>query len=385
MKLGALEVRIRDAALLCAAIVFALLLLAAPAHAAFPGKNGKIAFDSGRDEPDPITCGSFGRHPCNAEIYTVNPDGTGLTRLTNNLGVDIEPTWSPDGNRIAFISNRDGICSGRNYCGDVFVMNADGSGQTNLTSLQSGYAYSPTWSPSGEVAFGYFDTDGAHFETVRPDGTNLTTLFTFPCPKSNEYDSFDCGEQHFAWSPDGQEIAFDAYVVHYAAASNTTIWTGTIKPDGTGAKTLRYDVIEPDWSPDSSEIVLRDEYGFDPDASIRAIDRSGNLVRNFNRFGGNPVWSPDGQQVAFVRYTGIFKMNADGSGETQVTSNTTDRRVAEGDVRPDWQPIPGPQRGDYKNAAQFCKAESDFMGDAAFTQKYGGGANAHGKCVSQSH
>jgi hypothetical protein len=43
------------------------------------------------------------------------------------------------------------------------------------------------------------------------------------------------------------------------------------------------------------------------------------------------------------------------------------------------------QPGDYKNAAQFCKAERDFLGDAAFTHKYGGGANAHGKCVSQNH
>jgi hypothetical protein len=54
-------------------------------------------------------------------------------------------------------------------------------------------------------------------------------------------------------------------------------------------------------------------------------------------------------------------------------------------VHADWQPIPGPRRSDYKNAAQFCKAERDFFGDAAFTSKYGGGANAHGKCVSQNH
>jgi hypothetical protein len=51
---------------------------------------------------------------------------------------------------------------------------------------------------------------------------------------------------------------------------------------------------------------------------------------------------------------------------------------------PDWQPIvpdTGPQRNDYKNAAQFCKADREFLGEAGFRQKYGGG-NAHGKCVS---
>ena len=51
---------------------------------------------------------------------------------------------------------------------------------------------------------------------------------------------------------------------------------------------------------------------------------------------------------------------------------------------PNWQSIPGPKRSDYKNAAKFCKAEREFLGEAAFRQKYGGGADAYGKCVSQS-
>ena len=52
--------------------------------------------------------------------------------------------------------------------------------------------------------------------------------------------------------------------------------------------------------------------------------------------------------------------------------------------RSSWQPIPGPQRSDYKNAAQFCKAERSFLGGDVFSQKYGGGANAHGRCVTQN-
>jgi Tol biopolymer transport system component len=376
MKLGALEVRIRDATLLCAGIVFALLLLVAPAHAAFPGKNGKIAFDSGRDEPDPITCGSFGRHPCNSEIYTVNPDGTGVARLTNDLALDEAPAWSPEGLKIAFV--RDHQQAGDCACGDIFVMNADGSGQTQVTS--GIFAYDPAWSPDGKVLFAYRTANATHFATVTPDGTDRNDVVTLSSDSNTGF-----GDQ--VWSPDGQEIAYDAEVFEGCdiTCGETFFSIRAIAPGGSGDRNLRNGAIQPDWSPDSAQIVLRDADGFDPGASIRAIGRSGNLVRNFNRFGGNPVWSPDGQQVAFVRYTGIFKMNADGSGETQVTSNTTDRRVAEGDLRPDWQPIPGPQRGDYKNAAQFCKAERDFMGDAAFTAKYGGGANAHGKCVSQSH
>ena len=73
-------------------------------------------------------------------------------------------------------------------------------------------------------------------------------------------------------------------------------------------------------------------------------------------------------------------MNSDGTAQAPITE-----AVIVGSGAPDWQPSPGPQRSDYKNAAQFCKAERDFLGDAAFTQKYGGGANAFGKCVSQNH
>ena len=53
-------------------------------------------------------------------------------------------------------------------------------------------------------------------------------------------------------------------------------------------------------------------------------------------------------------------------------------------TQPDWQPLVGPQRSDYKNGSKFCKAERDFLGDTAFRQKYGGGANAHGRCVSSA-
>jgi hypothetical protein len=59
-----------------------------------------------------------------------------------------------------------------------------------------------------------------------------------------------------------------------------------------------------------------------------------------------------------------------------------------GDFNPDWQPLPGPQRSDYKNAAQFCQAERDFLGDPAFARKYsmkGNPANAFGRCVSRNH
>ncbi|MCI0556023.1 MAG: hypothetical protein L0287_34200, partial [Anaerolineae bacterium] len=95
-------------------VLFLILITAAPAaHAAFPGTNGKITFQSDRDG--------------NLEIYVMNADGSGQIRLTNNLSVDMQPAWSSDGRKITFLSDRDGNL-------EIYVMNADGSGQIRLTN-----------------------------------------------------------------------------------------------------------------------------------------------------------------------------------------------------------------------------------------------------------
>ena len=95
-----------------------------------------------------------------------------------------------------------------------------------------------------------------------------------------------------------------------------------------------------------------------------------------------PAWSPDGSKIAFLSrrhgfFDDIYVMNPDGSGTARLTHSPYHVQ------NPDWQPIPGPRRGDYKNSAQFCKAEQAFWGDQ-FASRYGGGANAYGKCVSGS-
>ena len=75
----------------------------------------------------------------NAEIYVMNADGSDQTNLINDPAVDSAPTWSPDGAKIAFYSDRDGN-------GEIYVMNADGSDQTNLTNDPED-DWAPAWSP----------------------------------------------------------------------------------------------------------------------------------------------------------------------------------------------------------------------------------------------
>lgn len=353
------------------ACVGCVLLLAAPARGAFPGANGKIAFVSGRDG--------------NPEIYTVNADGSAVTRLTNDPAGDFEPAWSADGTKIAFASTR-GLpgCSG--LCNDIYVMNADGTGVTRLTSDPADDER-PTWSPDGsKIAFQTYRDGNFEVYVMNADGTNQSNL--------TNHAHFDGRPR---WSPDGSKIAFDTARDTFEPGGvvfHSEIYSMNV--DGTDQANITRDNIanpdapstnaHPDWSPDGLKIAF-DVSG--PSAEIHVInaDGSGKAALTSSPPGTanvSPAWSPDGTKMAFLSTRDdpngeIYTMNADGTGVTRLTDDPTYASF------PAWQPRPAPKRGDYKTSQKFCEAEQKFLGDAAFAKKYStnrNGADAFGKCVS---
>src|SRR5918998_2768310 len=90
-----------------------------------------------------------------SDIYTINVDGTAERRLTNTLGLDGFPSWSPDGTRIAFSTDRDG---GGNW--EIYVMDSDGTHQRRLTHTPEKKESVPAWSPDGKNIAYVADTFG---------------------------------------------------------------------------------------------------------------------------------------------------------------------------------------------------------------------------------
>lgn len=151
------------------------------------------------------------------EIFTMNPDGSALTRLTSNGWADEFPHWSPDGTRIVFASHRDGNA-------EIYVMNSDGTNQVRLTS-SPGLDHGPSWSPDGSrIAFISERTGVSEVFTMAPDGTSLTQLTV----ASEQVPSWPVP----AWSPDGSRIAYQRTI-----SGVSSVWT--MRADGTDARLLR--------------------------------------------------------------------------------------------------------------------------------------------------
>ncbi|HEX8424416.1 MAG TPA: hypothetical protein VF634_13445, partial [Pyrinomonadaceae bacterium] len=328
-----------------------------------PSARGKIAFVSNRDG--------------NNEIYTMEPDGTAQTNLTNHPADDTDPAWSPDGTKIAFSSDRDGNSQ-------IYVMNADGTNVTRITNNEH-YDKEPSWSPDGtKIAFtrmaipptpeptpctNRFCGDWDMFPPLQQDD-----IYVMNADGSNQAQLTDSQGQdnHPAWSPDSTKIVYDATNFNfccnqpgatcacYLGANYTVIYV--MNADGSNKQALTERVAPPNgmqadtvpaWAPDNSKIIFARTlsiynweegtdsgsnalYTMNPDGSGLALfddtDPSSNT---------EPAWSPDAAKVAYVsgnqwsaegQSREIYVSNARGPKLTvQLTNNSAD------DTKPAWQ------------------------------------------------
>lgn len=262
------------------------------------------------------------------QLFVINTDGTGQTSLTSGGNLrDANPAFSPDGTRIAFDRN----ISLETH---VFVMNATG---TNPVAITSGASTNvePSWSPNGQKLVFVSSRSGTRRReiwVVNADGTGLVQLTTNVQLGSDSSGPIYSGDFNPSWSPDGSSIAFAS---DRNGLSNAEIYVMNV--DGTNQTRLTnittYD-RSPTWSPDSQRIGFESGFG----NGINIMNRDGSNIVNATRDGFNATWSPDGEKFAFNRYdssTGefqIFIMNVDGTNAIKVTNNAFDS------LAPNWAP-----------------------------------------------
>jgi formylglycine-generating enzyme required for sulfatase activity len=257
----------------------------------------------------------------NGEIYVMNADGSGVRRLTNWRQWDGYPTWSPDGKQIAYYSylkDRDWV---------IKVMDADGGNPRQLTDndICDG---APHWSPDGtRIAYSSdADCTAKHREiyVMNADGSRQLNL--------TNHDADDMGS---SWSPDSQQIVFSSdreggYELYIMDAKGGNQRQLTENDD---------EDIMAAWSPDGTRIAfVSDRDGND---EIYVMDVRGNNVQRLTKHPSVdwfPFWSPDGRQIVFnSKRDGnleVYVMDADGSNVQRLTNNPGD------DFNAVWQPLP---------------------------------------------
>jgi Tol biopolymer transport system component len=153
-------------------------------------------------------------------IFTINANGTGRKELTFDTVENCCPDWSPDGTQIVFESKRTGTFG-------VWLMNADGTNQVDLTPTDTTYSGTPSWSPDGtKIAFRSNRTGGSVIFTMNPDGSNVVEL------------TISAGAKKPDWSPDGSMLVYSRPVL-LGGVIKTQLFA--MNSDGTGQTKLTQD------------------------------------------------------------------------------------------------------------------------------------------------
>jgi TolB protein len=238
-------------------------------------------------------------------IFAMRPDGSERHQL---IAHGLDPDWSLDRQQIAFVSRESG--------GGVWVVDAEGKNPIQITDQPSFRYQDPDWSPDGSrIAFAI---EGDIY-VVNADGTGRNQLLS------------DCEDDSDAtpkWSPDGEWIAFRST---RGDSCRRRAWRDlwVMRADGSNPRQVTFlqdenGVADAAWSPDGLRIAYTDFSDF----GIYVIDVDGSNVTRLTQsseFCWGPCWSPDGSKIMYVRVgdqhesTDLWMMNADGSNAVNVT------------------------------------------------------------------
>ena len=239
----------------------------------------------------------------NPEIYRGNPSSGEIVRLTISPGSDTQPAWSPDRNRIAFVSSRDGN-------NEIYLMNQDGTAQVNLTNSPSDDQY-PSWSPDGQwIAFASNRDGNQEVYRVRPDGSDLQNM---TANSANDFDpSWLFGDRiTFTSTRDGNQ---EIYIMNSDGSGQTNLTNNSAND------------YFPSTLPDGDRIVFTSDR--DGNQDIYVMNASG---RGVSRLTNNPsqdlypAWSADSAWIAFTTNRDgnweVYVMRPDGAQPYNYTQN----------------------------------------------------------------
>ena len=303
---------------LAAALVLAVALNGGPAGAAFPGKNGGIAFDRYLRGSGPSE---------RKAVYTIKSNGERLRKLTRGR----YPNWSASGKKVVFARRKGGVQS-------IYTMKANGKKMRRLTRTRT-LDGRPAWSPNGKkIVF----TRAQLGQKGQPPGPNHIYVMKANGNGQKRLVKSRYNADQPDWSPNGRRIVFASLI-----GSNTTASLFTIRPNGKGKRKLTNAGDNPDWSPNGKQIAF-ERYLSGGRAKIFVMTAKGKRAHAIGPAGdlkgNNAAWSPDGKEIAFVgfnqeRFIGIFKMNADGTNTVQLTVGGKAGDFAGNDSNPDWRPL----------------------------------------------